>query len=103
MPLVNNDLVNDRPPYTGFGFAVYIIIGNCIKNIVLRYTYALKRYKINKKARSVKGIGFVFLVVICSLCSTDFNRRKQFCNFSINAFRREEEERNYACNERVGK
>ena len=36
MPLVNNDLVNDRPPYTSFGFAVYIICGNGIKNIVLR-------------------------------------------------------------------
>ena len=35
MPLVNNDLVNDRPPYTDFSFVVYIISGNGIKNIVL--------------------------------------------------------------------
>ena len=36
VPLVNDDLVNDRPPYTGFGFAAYIIIGNSVKNSVLR-------------------------------------------------------------------
>lgn len=35
MPLVNNDLVNDRPPYTGFGFIAYIICFDGIKNIVL--------------------------------------------------------------------
>ena len=36
VPLVNDDLVNDRPPYTGFGFAVYVISCDGIKNIVLR-------------------------------------------------------------------
>ena len=36
VPFVNDNLVNDRPPYTGFGFAVYIISGDGIKNIVLR-------------------------------------------------------------------
>lgn len=31
MSLVNDDLVNDRPPYTGFGFAVYVISCDGIK------------------------------------------------------------------------
>lgn len=35
VPLVNDDLVNYRPPYTGFGFAVYVISCDSIKNIVL--------------------------------------------------------------------
>ena len=36
VPFVNNDLVNDRTPYTGFGFAVYVISCDGIKNVVLR-------------------------------------------------------------------
>ena len=35
MPWVNEDLINNCPPYTGFGFIAYIIIGNGIKNIIL--------------------------------------------------------------------
>ena len=35
VPFVNDDLVNDRPPYTGFGFAVYVISCDGIKNIIL--------------------------------------------------------------------
>ena len=35
MPFVNDNLINNCTPYTGFGFAVYVISCDGIKNIVL--------------------------------------------------------------------
>lgn len=36
VPLANDNLINNCTPYTGFGFAVYVISCDGIKNIVLR-------------------------------------------------------------------